>query len=423
MSPPAWDFLIVGGGAAGLLLADQLLRSRLRDRRLLVVERDAAAWPDRTFGFWATDAGLPDDVVGRAWRRVRFVGAELDRTFDLGAYRYHAVRGADLARAVRRSLAAVPNAWVLDGAVERVEESADGARVVVDGREHLAGWVFDGRFDPARLRPDPSACRWLTQSFEGWEVRTARDAFDPGVVTLMDVRTPQRGALRFFHVLPFSARRALVEHVVCASRPAPPGEHESALRDYLAVSPARGDYAVVRRERGATPLTDYAFPRRFGRRVLTVGIAGGRVKPSSGYAFRRIQLDAAAVVRSLLTSGHPFDLPRAPGRYRRYDAALLDVIASRGGEVASLFTALFARNPIARIFRFLDEAAPLGEELLLGATLPPRLWLRALTGPGRVLGSAPGGGTGRAGARSRWSSGPASAASSRPACSRVRATP
>jgi lycopene beta-cyclase len=306
----------------------------------------------------------------------------------LGAYRYFAVRGADLVRAVRGSLAAAPTAGVLDGEVERVEETEGGARVVVDGRTQVARWLFDGRVDPIRLRPDTCRHRWLTQSFEGWEVRTGRDAFDPPVVTLMDFRTPQRDAVRFLHVLPFSARRALVEHVVCASAPAPPDEHEEALRHYLAGSPARGDYDLVRRERGATPLTDYPFPRRTGRRVLAVGIAGGRVKPSSGYAFRRIQLDAAAVVRSLLARGHPFDLPGTPARYRRYDAALLDVMARRGGEVASLFTALFARNPIGRVFRFLDEAASPLEELLLGATLPRHLWLGALLEP-RLAAAAP----------------------------------
>ena len=82
------------------------------------------------------------------------------------------------------------------------------------------------------------------------------------------------------------------------------------MRDYLETVLGIKEYRIVATEGGVNPLTDQPFPRRLGRRIMTIGIPGGRVKPSSGYAFWRIQQDSAAIVRSLLQVEHPFDVPR-----------------------------------------------------------------------------------------------------------------
>jgi lycopene beta-cyclase len=43
-----------------------------------------------------------------------------------------------------------------------------------------------------------------------------------------------------------------------------------------------------------------------------------------------------------------------------------------------VFTRLFKRNPVRRIFRFLDEAGSWGENIQLLATLPPAPYVKAL---------------------------------------------
>ena len=47
-------------------------------------------------------------------------------------------------------------------------------------------------------------------------------------------------------------------------------------------------------------------------------------------------------------------------------------------KAAAIFGALFARNPLRRVLRFLDESSTPLEELQLIATLPPRPFLQAL---------------------------------------------
>jgi lycopene beta-cyclase len=111
---------------------------------------------------------------------------------------------------------------------------------------------------------------------------------------------------------------------------------------------------------------------------MTIGAKASRIKPTTGYAFMRIQHDSAAIVRSLLEAGHPFDVPADSRRYRLYDSMMLQIMSRHGGQIKPIFTAMFKNNPIERNLRFLDEVASLWENVRLIATLPPRLFLQAL---------------------------------------------
>jgi lycopene beta-cyclase len=373
-----YDFIIAGGGAAGLSLACQLIQSPLRDRSILIVEKDAKDQNDRTWCFWADRPTRFEGIVYRSWRRLRFVGPSYTSVLDLHPYRYQMIRGIDFYRFARQELAAFPNVEFRQGSVERIADGDDHATVAVDGQPYAAEWVFDSRFRLLGFAPDSRRYHCLHQYFHGWEIETEGDAFDPQAPTFLDFRTPQQGAMRFWYVLPLSARRALVEYVACTAPERAAENHTNALRQYLQTNMGISEYRILAREGGASPLTDYPFPRRVGRRVMAIGVAGGRVNPTSGYAFMRIQRDSAAIAGSLLRMGHPFDLPPDSPRYRLYDAILLDLMAHQSQSIGPIFAALFQHNPIQRIFRFLDEAGSPWENLRLIATLPPRRFVQAL---------------------------------------------
>jgi lycopene beta-cyclase len=374
-----YDVILAGGGLAALCLACQLQRSALRDRSILIVDRERKERNDRTWCFW-TDRPTPFDAITyRSWDRLRFITQDVATTIDLGTYRYQMIRGIDLYRFARHTLTTGARLEQMHGTVDWIRDGRDQALVSVDGRIYGGGWVFDSRFRCAPPAPrDPAHYHDLRQQFTGWHIATTRPAFTPEAPTLLDFRTPQRDGMRFLYVLPFTPRQALVEYVACTVAPVGREEHERALATYLMDVLGITCYDVVDREGGAGALTDRPFPRRIGAHVMAIGALGGRVKPSSGYAFTRIQQDSAAIVRSLLQQGHPFAVPPAARRYRRYDAALLDIIDRRHAQVVPIFTAMFTRNPIARIFRFLDEQSSLRDDLRLAVTLPPNMALRAL---------------------------------------------
>ena len=137
-------------------------------------------------------------------------------------------------------------------------------------------------------------------------------------------------------------------------------------------------YDINHVEAGIIPMTDHPFPRRLGQRVMSIGTKGGRVKPSTGYAFLRIQRDSAAIVQSLVQHDQPFDLPTRRGRFALHDAILLNIMTHYPDDLKPIFTIMFKHNSIQRIFRFLDETVTLSEEVRFIASLPPWRFLQAL---------------------------------------------
>ncbi len=372
-----YDFIFAGGGLAGSSLAYTLAHSTLRDARMLIVDRDPKNRNDRTFCFWANRPTLFDDIVQREWSQIHFAGKAFESEIDLGEYSYKLIRGIDLYHHTRKELSKLANVEFLQGRVWRIEDSVEGAAVWIDGEAFEAEWVFDSRFDHSTFRPDPARHHSLWQYFQGWEIETAGDAFDPQAVTLLDFRTPQENAMSFFYVLPFSRRRALVEYVTTKK-----GAHTAALKAYIGDVLQVSDYRILATEGGVNPMSDVPFPRRAGEHTLNIGTRGGRIKPSTGYAFLRIQQDCANIVESLITRGHPFALPPDSRRYRLYDALMLEIMTHRADEIKPIFTALFKNNPVARVLRFLDEEGTLGENAQLIASLPPQLFLQAMVRTG-----------------------------------------
>jgi lycopene beta-cyclase len=118
------------------------------------------------------------------------------------------------------------------------------------------------------------------------------------------------------------------------------------------------------------------MPRRLGKRVMAIGIHGGRLKPSTGFAFTRVQADSAAIVASLQTHRHPFDLPEESPLFRLLDSIMLRVMAEHPAQIEPAFAAMFARNPVERIFRFLDEETRPAEVVELIATLPRKVFIQ-----------------------------------------------
>jgi len=370
-----YDYAILGGGAAGLSLALALVRSPLKDRYILIVEKDGKDSNDRTWCFWS-DAPTPlDGIAARVWSRLRFQSPGADRTFDLQPFRYQMVRGLDFYRSARLELEQHHVTFVR--AAGEVEDGEGQAVVRSDGREFAAAWAFDSRMRPEDVVRSPRF-NYLKQHFTGWEVEADAPVFDPRTVTLFDLRTPQRGGVTFFYILPFSERRALVEYTLFSPELLPPEEYETALRAYLRDEFHLVDYRILEVERGVIPMTDHPFPRRLGRRVMAIGTRGGRVKPSTGYAFARIQRDSARIVDSLVRVGHPFAVPPDPLRFRFHDAVLLEVLARDPELGRSILAAIFARNPIQSVLGFLDDRSSLLDDLRVITACAPWPFLQAL---------------------------------------------
>jgi len=369
-----YEFVIAGGGLAGLSLACRLKESPLRDRPLCIIDRDEKTENDRTWGFWADEPTLFDPVISRSWERFQIVGEYGAQVIPLGDYRYQVIRGADFYRYARQRINQAGPVDLKLGTIRDIEDGREAASVRVGDQTVRGRWIFDSL--PYRP-PEKGPYQRLCMHFRGWEVETPDSVFDPETMTFLDFRTPQEGETRFFYVLPFTEKRALVEYTIFSRRVLRRSEYEAAIRCYLRDVLGISDYTLRSEERGAVPITDDPLVRTLGRRIMAIGARAGRIKPSTGYAFMRVQKDSEDIVESLLLHGHPFDVPDDPDLYDVLDAVMLKVMDTRGDHIERAFTTMFRRNPVDHILRFLDEEATPLQNLMLLATMPPQVFLHA----------------------------------------------
>jgi lycopene beta-cyclase len=372
-----YDYIIAGGGAAGLNLAYHLLRSPLRDKRILIIDPDKKQANDRTWCFWTDRPTHFSSVYYRSWRKIGFRSPDYSAEYDLGNIRYNLLRGIDFYNLTHSDLKARPNIDFLYASVEQVIEAPECVLVTAGGTTYQASWLFDSRFRYPDIARQPDRYHYLQQHFLGWEIETETESFDPSLPILFDFRTPLAQDMRFIYVLPYEPRRALVEFTLFSTDLLANDAYEQALQTYIEQQLHVTHFRLLATEKASIPMTDQPFNRRAGARILNIGTRGGRVKPSSGYAFLRIQHDSAAIVRSLDKFKHPFAIPSSPGRFRLVDSILLQILKNRPELSVRVFTDLFRKNPIQRLLRFMDESASLPETLQVMASVPQLPFMHA----------------------------------------------
>ncbi|MFK0246059.1 lycopene cyclase family protein [Amycolatopsis azurea] len=363
--------LIAGGGLSGLSLVAHLVARPEPLGPIVVVDDGRRPLATAGWSYWSAEPGLLDEAVSRVFDRFRVHAAGRDRVVGLGRYRYRFVRGDDLAAAVTKAAEKRGDVVFRQGRVTDIRQAGQGAEAVVNGERIRADWVFD-----SVLRPEPVQVDAMLV-FRGWHLHTPVPEFDPGVPTFFDFRTSQHRAASFVYVLPRGPQEALVEHTAFApARSLGPGraaDQRSALRAYLSSVLGVRDYTIVREEAASLPLSTADVDRRRGS-ILAIGTKAGMIKASTGYAYRRIQEDSAAIARSLAIRGHPFDLPKPKSRHRLFDATLLDVVTQDPSQLERVFSTLFDRASAEPVLRFLDEESSIPQEGKLFARLPPSLY-------------------------------------------------
>ncbi|MEZ5041475.1 MAG: lycopene cyclase family protein [Saprospiraceae bacterium] len=370
-----YDYIITGGGCAGLSLIYHLLESPLKGKSILLIDQLEKKQNDRTWCFWESTNGLFEPIVFHQWDQLSFYAKNYNRTFEIAPFRYKMIRGIDFYKYVQTKINQSPNVTVLQATVESLFTKGDKVQVTAGAQSYTADWCFNSiLFQPI----DKVHTNYLDQHFKGWVIQTDSPAFDPLQATLMDFRISQEGETRFLYVLPFDEHRALVEVAIFSNKILHPSAYDEILKQYIKDYLSPNPYVIVHEEFGIIPMTDFPFSRSDGR-VIHMGSAGGDTKASTGYTFWRIQQYVGKVVDTLITKGHPIVKEgQLNKRFKLYDSALLKVLETHRLDGEVLFTYLFQKNPPQRLLRFLNEETNLLEELQLMGTVPTSIFLKVV---------------------------------------------
>ena len=361
--------VILGAGLSGLSLADALL-DRGWSGPIVLIDRREAWGDDRTWCTWLTGPLRHAGLSAHRWSAWRMVRDGEELVTRSARHPYIHIAAATLYERVLARLDAHPGVEVRTG--ERVlgVETAGERPVVRTSRETIeAELVVDALGAASPLAPArPRTEIW--QRFLGCEVETDGNVFDPTTATLMDFRAAGPAGVDFLYVLPFTRSRALVEHTSIGRGGPGAGARQAALGDELERLTGGRAWTRLREERGAIPMTAASFPLTHGPRTLVVGGAAGAIRPSSGYAFTRIQRHVEAIADAIATGAQA---PRGvtPARLALLDRAFLAALAGAqdGGE--SLFWALGRGVGGDAFARFMTDASSPLDEARIVAALPP----------------------------------------------------
>ena len=82
-----YDYIIAGGGMAGLSLAFYLNQSSLRGKSILIIDRNAKNTNDRTWCFWEKGKSTFEEIIFKQWKGVWFYGTDnFSQFLDLQEY-------------------------------------------------------------------------------------------------------------------------------------------------------------------------------------------------------------------------------------------------------------------------------------------------------------------------------------------------
>ena len=367
---PDADIVIVGAGCAGLSLAAALTVARVPGRVLLLEPRTDYV-RDRTWCFWNTEEHPFTPAISHSWNSWRVSDAGRDALQSSRHYRYCHIAGDSFYRLALQRIEREPQQELCLGVeVHSVEALPDGqAAVETSAGRVLAGQVFDSRLSDRKAAPT------LLQRFTGWHVRTAEHCFEPETVELMRfLPSDTPGRTRFLYLLPFSTTEALVEMTYLDDPRLPEPAYEADLAAWLGEQAHQ--WETLYTEHGSLPMQPARAAAAEGGNTHRIGIAGGRLKPSSGYGFLRIQRHSRRIAEAL-RDGLPVPRGAEPRLYSVMDAIFLHAVERAPASIPDLFLRLFARATPDALVRFLSEASAPGEMLRVALSLPMLPMLRA----------------------------------------------
>lgn len=352
---------------SGLSLAFYLNESAmLKDKKVLIIDRDAKDKNDHTWCFWENENGAFEEIVFRKWNSVFFHGTHgFSESLSLSDYEYKMIRAVDFYKFVFDKIKENPRFEFLQSEIISVESAAVKT---ASGDFSASEFVFDSF---THKTYDDQKYQNLFQHFRGWLVETEAEAFDPNAPTLFDFRVEQKNECRFIYILPFSKTNALIEFTVFSDNILETSEYEENLKKYLGEILEIENYKIIETETGIIPMSDEPHEMFPGEKIIRIGTSGGFVKPSTGYSFKRTQNRLQKLVKGLETSGKIQSSKFKIQNWKSYlDSVLLNVLLNKKHAADDVFTALFSKNPPAKVLKFLDEETSLSEDLQIMKTVP-----------------------------------------------------
>ena len=365
--------VIIGGGCAGLSLGSKLARSPKAPSTVIIEPRTEYV-EDRTWCFWDNQESQHNHLPLKSWNQVNLSTIEDEITVDLKQRRYHMLRSADFYQDKLSIIASSSAVSLQTGTqVNSVTKSPDGRWITETTLgTFISEYVIDTRPSGASIENPPH----LWQTFLGLEIECDQPIFEDNIATLMDFEDVVNQDIPFVYMLPVNKNQALIELTIISPTKLAPKDLSDHLLSAISKRIGSANYRVIRKEFGAIPMGLNETPKEQDATYVRVGVTHGSARPSSGYAFCRIQQWADACCKSLINGQPPIDALQDTQLVKFMDKVFLKVLKNHPQLAPELFIRMFEQVPTARLLRFLGDKPTIADALWMVASLPKLVFLK-----------------------------------------------
>jgi len=370
------DLVILGGGCAGLSLAARLAKLGKNAPKVFIIEKRKNYTNDRTWCFWDIENTQYQSLKSHAWSKFEVSNKNLSNEYDCSQHEYLMLESHHFYEDALSSIGSNLNIQLIldQELLSEPIRTEDGWHIKNANLEITTKLIVDTR-PPSEIAQKDSI---LWQSFIGYEIQTQSDLFSPKKMVLMEFDEDFKEGLGFVYILPTTENRALIEYTVFSENRFLKEQLIANLEKSITKKTNGQKYEILRTEHGILPMGYQSAKEEKDSTYLYAGLFSGAARPSSGYAFQRIQSWATSCAESVASHKMLYKFPEDPLLQSLMDGLFLDVIKKNPTMAASLFEDLFKKCDLKTVIKFMSDQATIGDYFRIVRSLPPLPFLRAL---------------------------------------------
>jgi len=372
---PHFDLVIIGGGCAGLSLAYQLSLFGESCPRTLIVEERANYTNDRTWCFWDVNEPIHKNLAPHAWNNFVIKNNQLAQQYSCKETPYFMLPSDIFYEAAINAIKSNVKIQMLTGEKLSVDLiKSDAWQIPTSKFIATATNVIDTR--PNKTITKKDSLMW--QSFVGYEIELEHSLFDQDKLVLMDFDANFKEGLGFIYCLPISKSRALIEYTVFSEDLFAADQLKGHLIEKIGKYTNNATYKILRQEAGILPMGNKLIQQKEDPSYLFAGLFAGAARPSSGYAFQRIQAWAKDCAAELIHHQKIKRFKKDSWIQSWMDLLFITVIKKNPNLGAKVFEELFKNCEIKTIANFMSDYSTFLEKLKIIAALPAMPFLLAI---------------------------------------------
>ena len=350
-----FDYIIIGGGCAGLSLAYELdLHSKLKDKTLAIVEPRDEYKRDKTWSFWKVSPHNFEDCTIKSWDNFTINIPSHLKHVDCKNMPYQTIDSGLFYQKIIDKIKQNNNIYFFKNINEVNTENS---------------FIFNSVGD----KIDNKSSLW--QHFSGIEIETSKDFFDEKIFNLMDFDCDQKNSVHFFYTLPFSKTKALIETTwISDLNNTSLNDYDIQLKDYIEDKLKIKNYKINYKETGAIPLFHPNNIKKLNQ--IEIGTAGGMTRLSTGYTFLNIQEQSKYIRKNIenIKDTKIFSIKR---KYEFLDNIFLKVLKKNPERMAQIFYKMFNSSPNT-VINFLSNKSNILEDISIISKMPKWVFLKQL---------------------------------------------